>query len=43
MIGAFGHAFYLQKGDAVITMSTMFVPDARVQGSQIGKTILGKL
>src|ERR1700757_4514318 len=43
MIGAFGHAFYLQKGDAVITMSTMFVPDARVRGSQIGKTILGKL
>jgi hypothetical protein len=43
MIGAFGHAFYLQKGDAVITMSTMFVPDARVKGSQIGKTILGKL
>jgi len=43
MIGAFGHAFYVQKGDAVITMSTMFVPDARVRGSQIGKTILGKL
>jgi hypothetical protein len=43
MIGAFGHAFYLQKGDAVITMSTMFVPDARMRGSQIGKTILGKL
>lgn len=43
MIGALGHAFYVQKGDAVITMSTMFVPDARVRGSQIGKTILGKL
>ena len=43
MIGAFGHAFYVQKGDAVITMSTMFVPDARMRGSQIGKTILGKL
>jgi hypothetical protein len=43
MIGAFGHAFYLQKGDAVITMSTMFVPDARMRGSQIGKTILGRL
>jgi hypothetical protein len=43
MIGAFGHAFYVQKGDAVITMSTMFVPDARMRGSQIGKSILGKL
>jgi hypothetical protein len=43
MIGAFGHAFYVQKGDAVITMSTMLVPDARMRGTQIGKTILGKL
>ena len=43
MIGAFGHAFYLQKGDAVITMSTMFVPDARARGSEIGKKIIGKL
>jgi hypothetical protein len=43
MIGAFGHAFYVQKGDAVITMSTMMVPDARVKGSDIGKKIIGKL
>ncbi len=43
MIGAFGHAFYVQKGDAVITMSTMMVPDARVRGSQIGKKILRNL
>ena len=43
MIGAFGHAFYVQKGDAVITMSMMLVPDARVKGSEIGKKIIGKL
>lgn len=43
MIGAFGHAFYVMKGDAVITMSMMFVPDARVRGAQIGKKIIGKL
>lgn len=43
MIGAFGHAFYVMKGDAVITMSMMFVPDARVRGTQIGKKIIGKL
>jgi len=43
MIGAFGHAFYVQKGDAVITMSTMFVPDARMRGSEIGKKIIGRL
>lgn len=43
MIGAFGHAFYVQKGDSVITMSMMFVPDARVRGAEIGKRIIGKL
>lgn len=43
MIGAFGHAFYVMKGDAVITMSMMFVPDARVRGAEIGKKIIGKL
>jgi hypothetical protein len=43
MIGAFGHAFYLQKGDALITMSTMMVPDARVRASEIGRKIIGNL
>lgn len=43
MIGAFGHAFYVMKGDAVITMSMTFVPDARVRGAEIGKKIIGKL
>jgi hypothetical protein len=43
MIGAFGHAFYLQKGDTLITMSTMMVPNARIKGSQIGKKIIAKL
>jgi hypothetical protein len=43
MIGAFGHAFYVKKGDALITMSTMMVPETRVKGSEIGKRIIGKL
>ena len=43
MIGAFGHAFYLQKGDTLITMSTMMVPDTRLRGSQIGRKIVAKL
>ena len=43
MIGAFGHAFYMQKGDTLITMSMMMVPDARVKGSAIGKKIIGNL
>ena len=43
MIGAFGHAFYVQKGDTLITMSMMFVPDARARGSALGKKIIGNL
>jgi hypothetical protein len=43
MIGAFGHAFYVRKGDAIITMSTMLVPNARLRGSEIGRKIIGKL
>jgi hypothetical protein len=43
MIGAFGHAFYVQKGDALITMSMMLVPDARMRGAELGKKIVGNL
>jgi hypothetical protein len=43
MIGAFGHAFYVQKGDAIITMSMMLVPNARMRGAEIGKRIIGRL
>ena len=43
MIGAFGHAFYVQKADAVITMSMMLVPDARLRGTEIGRKILIRL
>lgn len=43
MIGAFGHAFYVQKGDALITMSTMLVPDARRRGTELGRKIISNL
>ena len=43
MIGAFGHAFYLMKGDAMIYMETTWVPDARSRGAEIGKKIIGNL
>jgi hypothetical protein len=43
MIAAFGHAFYVQKGDAVITMSTMLVPDARKRGAELGRKIISNL
>ena len=40
MIGSFGHAFYAQKGDAIICLNTTWVPDARTRGSQIVNKIL---
>ena len=43
MIGAFGHAFYVQKGDTVVTMSTMLVPDARRRGAELGRKIISNL
>ena len=43
MIGAFGHAFYVQKDDALITMSTMLVPDARRRGSELARKIIRRL
>ena len=30
MIGAFGHAFYVMKGDTMIRLDTTLVPDARI-------------
>ena len=43
MIGSFGHAFYVQKGDALIAMQMTWVPDARTRGVEIGKKITGSL
>jgi hypothetical protein len=43
MIGAFGHAFYLLKGDEMIYLEMTWVPDARTRGAEIGKKIMGKL
>jgi hypothetical protein len=43
MIGAFGHAFYMVKGETMIHMDTALVPDARTRGAMIGKKILARL
>jgi hypothetical protein len=43
MIGSFGHAFYVQKGDVLIAMQMTWVPDARTRGVEIGKKITGSL
>jgi len=43
MMGAFGHLFLVQKGDAFIYLNTLWIPDARTRGSEIAKTIMGHL
>ncbi len=43
MIGSFGHAFYVQKGDAMLYLETTWVPDAKARGTEISKKILGNL
>lgn len=43
MIGAFGHAFFVQKGDVILTLTMTWVPDARTRGVEIGKKIVGNL
>lgn len=43
MIGSFGHAFYVLKGDSVFKMETMYVPEARTRGSDIANKIISHL
>lgn len=43
MIGSFGHAFYVQKGDAMIYLEMTWVPEARTRGAEISKKIIGNL
>lgn len=43
MLGAFGHAFYVLKGDALIHLDTTWVPDARTRGSELSRKIVANL
>lgn len=43
MIGSFGHAFYVLKGDNMIKLDTMYVPETRVRGAQLGRKIVSHL
>ena len=40
MIGSFGHAFYVLKGDSVFKLDTMYLPEARARGSEIGRKLI---
>jgi hypothetical protein len=43
MIGSFGHAFYVLKGDSVFHLDTMYLPEARMRGSEIANKIISHL
>ena len=43
MIGSFGHAFYVLKGDSMFKLETTYVPEARQRGSDIANKIISHL
>jgi hypothetical protein len=43
MIGSFGHAFYVLKGDSVFKLDTMYLPEARNRGSEIANKIISHM
>ncbi|MGZ4871565.1 MAG: hypothetical protein ACXVK3_06705 [Candidatus Angelobacter sp.] len=43
MIGSFGHAFYVLKGDSMFKLETMYLPEARTRGSDIANKIISHL
>jgi hypothetical protein len=43
MIGSFGHAFYVLKGDSAFKLDTMYLPEARSRGSEIANKILSHM
>src|SRR5258708_9332658 len=43
MIGSFGHAFYVLKGDSMFKLETMYLPEARTLGSDIAGKLISHL
>lgn len=43
MIGSFGHAFYVLKGDSVFKLETMYLPEARARGSEIANKLISHM
>lgn len=40
MMGSFGHAFYVLKGDSMFHLDTMYVPEARVRGAELARKLV---
>ena len=43
MIGSFGHAFYVLKGDSMFKLETIYLPEARTRGSEIANKIISHM
>jgi hypothetical protein len=43
MIGSFGHAFYVLKGNSMFKLETMYVPEARTRGADIARKMISHL
>jgi hypothetical protein len=43
MIGSFGHAFYVLKGDSMVHLELTYVPEAKTRGAEIGRKITAHL
>jgi hypothetical protein len=40
MLGSFGHAFYVLKGDSMFHLDTMYVPETRVRGAELARKLV---
>jgi hypothetical protein len=43
MMGPFGHVFVVLKGDSLISLETISVPDVRAKGAEIGRRIASRM
>jgi hypothetical protein len=43
MIGSFGHAFFVLKGDSMFKLDTIYLPEARTRGSDIANKIISNM
>ena len=40
MVGSFGHALYVLKGDNMVSLNLMYVPESRTRGATLGSRIV---
>jgi hypothetical protein len=40
MVGSFGHVLYVLKGDNMVSLNLMYVPDSRTRGAALGSRIV---